>query len=99
MTAAIAALLRRYYGPRCERFDPKQLLLFGQIVGKMPLDEAGIEAESDEKLVPRRVKRRHDHGRQTLPEHLPRIEIEHDLTPAEKACPCCGQERCRIGKA
>ena len=96
MKAAIAALLRRYYGPRSERFDPRQLLLFGQVVDEMPLDEAAVEAESGEKLVTRRVKRRHNHGRAALPEHLPRIEIEHDLAPADKACPCCGQERCRI---
>lgn len=97
MKAAIAALLRRYYGPRSERFDPRQLLLFGQVVDEMPLDEASIEAESGEPLVTRRVKKRHNHGRQALPEHLPRIEIEHDLAPEDKACPCCGQERCRIG--
>ncbi len=97
LKAAIAALLRRYYGPRSEKFDPRQLLLFGQIAEQMPLDEASIEAESGEKLVTRRVKNRDKHGRQQLPEHLERIEIEHDLAPEEKACPCCGDERCRIG--
>jgi transposase len=97
LKAAIQALLRRYYGPRSERFDPRQLLLFGQVVEQMPLDEAGIEAESGEKLVTRRVKNRHNHGRQQLPESLERIEIEHDLKPEEKACPACGCERCRIG--
>ena len=30
--AAVAAILRRYYGPRSESFDPRQLLLFGQQV-------------------------------------------------------------------
>jgi transposase len=97
LKAAIQALLRRYYGPRSESFDPRQLLLFGQIVEQMPLDEAAVEAESGEKLVTRRVKNRHQHGRQQLPEHLERIEIEHDIPSAEKACPCCGGERCRIG--
>ena len=33
-----------------------------------------------------------------MPEALPRIPIEHDLKPEEKLCPCCGLERCRIGK-
>ena len=40
--AAVAALLRRYYGPRSESFDPRQLLLFGQAVEHMPLDSASI---------------------------------------------------------
>lgn len=98
LKAAIQALLRRYYGPRSESFDPRQLLLFGQTVDTMPLDEASVEAEAGgEKLVTRRVKRRHKHGRQQLPEHLERIEIEHDLSPEEKACPACGGERSKIG--
>jgi len=95
--AAVAAILRRYYGPRCERFDPRQLLLFGQMVEQLPLDEPSIEEEAGEQLTTRRVKNRHKHGRQQLPESLERIEIEHDLKPAEKACPACGCQRCRIG--
>jgi len=95
LTAAIQALLRRYYGPRSEKFDPRQLLLFGQQVDQAPLDTASIEEESGEELTTRRIRNRHQHGRQQLPEHLERIEIEHDLD--DKACPACGCERCRIG--
>jgi transposase len=95
LKAAIAALLRRYYGPRSETFDPRQLLLFGQRIDQLPLDEANIEEESGERLATRRVKKRHKHGRQQLPDCLERIEIEHDLD--DKACPACGNERCRIG--
>jgi len=93
--AAVAAILRRYYGPRSEKFDPRQLLLFGELVEQLPLDEASVEEEAGEKLVTRRVKNRHNHGRQQLPEQLERIEIEHDLE--DKSCPACGCERCRIG--
>src|SRR4051812_16238087 len=34
-------------------------------------------------------RRRDDHGRAALPEHLERREVVHDLTEAEKLCPCC----------
>jgi transposase len=95
--AVVEALFRRYYGPRCERFDPRQLLLFGQMLSEHPLDEASIEDESGEKVVTRRAKNRHKHGRGPLPEHLERIEIEHDLDEKDKACPACGNERRRIG--
>ena len=37
------------------------------------------------------------HGRAPLPDHLPRRVVERDLTPAERACPCCGRERECIG--
>jgi transposase len=95
LKAAITALLRRYYGPRSERFDPRQLFLFGQMVDQQPLDTASVEDEAGEELVTRRIKRRHKHGRQQLPDSLERIEIEHDLD--DKSCPECGCERCRIG--
>jgi transposase len=32
-----------------------------------------------------------------LPEELPRREVVHDLTEAEKLCPCCGRPRVCIG--
>jgi transposase len=56
-----------------------------------------VEQEAGEKLVTRRVER-HKHGRNPLPESLPRIVIEHDLTTEQKKCPCCGGERHRIGE-
>ena len=96
--AEIDAILRRFYGSKSERFDPRQLLLFGLQVDAMPLDEASIQEESGEQLVTRRVRNRHKHGRRQLPDHLPRIEIEHDLTDAAKPCPCCGEMRHRIGQ-
>jgi transposase len=96
LKAAIAALLRRYYGPRSETFDPRQLLLFGQRIDDAQLDTASIEDESGEKLTTCRVKRRDKHGRQQLPDCLERIEIEHDLE--DTSCPACGNERSRIGQ-
>ena len=94
--AELAAVLRRFYGPRSERFDPRQLLLFGLRVDTMPLDQPSLEEESGQKLASRRA--RHKHGRNHLPEHLLRVRIEHDLSDAEKPCPCCGELRQRIGE-
>src|SRR4051794_22880493 len=48
----------------------------------------------DEKPPPRRD----EHGRAALPEHLERREVVHDLTEAEKLCPCCGTPRVCIGE-
>jgi transposase len=38
------------------------------------------------------------HGRAPLPEHLERRDVIHDLTEAEKLCPCCGKARVCIGE-
>jgi transposase len=93
-----AYFLRRFYGPKNERFDPRQLLLFGLKIEEMPLDEASIAEESQEELSTRRVAKRHKHGRNPLPDHLPRIDIEHDLEESQKPCPACGTLRERIGQ-
>ncbi len=42
--------------------------------------------------------KRDPHGRSPLPEHLERREVIHDLSDAEKLCPCCGQPRACIGE-
>jgi transposase len=44
------------------------------------------------------AQRRDEHGRAVLPEHLPRRDVVHDLTEAEKLCPCCGRPRLCIGE-
>ena len=96
--ATTAALLRRFYGPKNETFDPRQLLLFGERIDQLPLSPSSLEQEAGEPLTTRRPRKRHPHGRSPLPEHLPRIEIEHDLPETQKSCPGCGQARCRIGQ-
>jgi transposase len=42
--------------------------------------------------------KRDPHGRTALPEHLERRTLIHDLTEAEKLCPCCGKPRVCIGE-
>jgi transposase len=93
--AEVHALLRRFYGPRNERFDPAQLVLFGQLIASSPLDVPAVEQESGQKLKERRP--RHKHGRQNLPEHLPRITVVHDLPEDQKAC-ARGHVRVKIGE-
>jgi transposase len=82
--AEVDALLRRFYGPHNERFDPAQLLLFGRLIDTMPLDVKAVEQEAGQKLVTRRVRNRHNHGRGVLPAHLPRKIVNLDLKDAEK---------------
>jgi transposase len=45
----------------------------------------------------RPARRHHPHGRAALPEHLERRDVVHDLTEAERRCPCCGRPRAYIG--
>ena len=80
-------LLRRLYGPRNERLDPNQPLLFDEPAA-VP-DPAPVCASTS----PRRCR---PHGRRPLPDNLPRRLVHHELTEAERVC-SCGQVRVDIG--
>jgi transposase len=96
----IALLLRRFYGPRNERFDPAQILLFGDSIKPVVASPAaaGQEGQGPGQQPTRAERRRHKHGRQKLPPHLERIPVKCDLSDDEKPCPCCGKVRRCIGK-
>jgi transposase len=89
----IDLLLRRLYGPRGERIDPNQLLLFAEMTAGQ--DTAPAPTESAAAAEPRRRCR--PHGRRRLPDNLPREPQHHELPEAERACPACGQVRVDIG--
>jgi transposase len=89
-------LLKRLYGPKAERFDPNQPTLFDGCPPPPAPEPAPSLPPSDEAEAAR-PKKKKGHGRQTLPEHLRRERREHDLSEAEKICPCCQQPRVRIG--
>jgi len=89
-------LLRRYFGRSSEKLDPKQRLLFEDLIDKA-IPETPAEEEPD--LQPSSSKRRgRGHGRRRLPSHLPREKVIHDLPEEEKPCPCCQKMRHIIGK-
>jgi transposase len=95
--AEVDAILRRFYGPHSERFDPTQLLLFGLAMAEqIPVDEKAVEAETGQKLTTRRAANRHNHGRGLLPAHLERVIVEHDL-PEEQKVDADGKPMVRIG--
>lgn len=94
----IDQLLRRLYGPRAERFNPNQPLLFPDeptpaepVPEPPPLPPVDTASETT-------IKKRPGHGRQQLPKHLERRRVVHDLTAVERTCCGCGQERAKIGE-
>jgi transposase len=92
----LQALLRRYYGRSSEKMDPKQMLLFEDMIDKA-IPEMPAEDEADVQALPSKGKRK-GHGRRRLPADLPREKVIHDLPEEEKTCPCCNQMRHVIGK-
>jgi transposase len=94
---ATVAELRRTVAAQQVRIDELTRKVYGR---KSEKDTLPIPATaSDTALSPEPAPRpqRKGHGRKPLPDHLPRERVEHDLTEAEKSCPCCRRVRQRIG--
>jgi transposase len=90
-------LLRRLHGPKQERIDPDQLLLF-DIEELRELVAEQESGDDDEPPVTASSRKRNGHGRRRLPEHLPREQVIHDVPDEERTCPCCGGLRHEIGR-
>ncbi len=93
-------LLRQRHGPKGERIDPAQLLLFAREIlaqaEPAPTTAATQEPAPDSTPAPREKK--DGHGRKPLPASLPRKPIVYDVPPEQRACPDCGTERTCIGR-
>jgi transposase len=85
-------LLRQRYGKKSEKLDPAQLLLFAQEI------MAQADPSEPSKSEPAEKPKTNGHGRKALPASLPRKPIIHDVSLEDRACPECGEERCKIGE-
>jgi transposase len=93
MRHRIDLLLRRLYGPRGERIDPNQLLLFAE----MAAGPVTAPAPPEPAAAAKPQRRCRPHGRRRLPDNLPREPRHHELSQVERVCPACGQVRVDIG--
>ncbi|MDP8236984.1 MAG: IS66 family transposase [Candidatus Erginobacter occultus] len=91
----LAKLLRWRYGPRREKVDENQLLLFALEMVEKGQDIPSGDSASDGK---KQKKHKHTpHGRQRIPEHLERREVIFDVPEEERHCPHCSGEMKHIG--
>jgi transposase len=96
-------LKKLYYGPRADRLQTpgevaQMLLGFAGELEARPVNPADLPPGEPlpEVGTVRRVRR----GRRNLAafDHLPVTRQVHDLSEADKACPCCGKTREKIGE-
>jgi transposase len=85
-------LTRRLFGPRAERFDPNQPVLFAELTALPPPPEP----PAAEPISTRKQKKKH--GRRKLPDDLPRQRREYQVPEAELPCPDCGTRRVVFGQ-
>jgi transposase len=89
--AHIHYLVRMTYGRRSERLEGPTL--FDGLAGPDPPPEPRPPSPGGAVAKARRP----GHGRRPRAQSLPSERMEIDLTEAEKSCPCCGEQRVRIG--
>jgi len=93
LQARIQQLLQRLFGPRAEKIDPSQLVLFGQEIAQA----AQPQTPPDEPEAPAAPKKK-GHGRKRIPKEIPRIRIEHTVPPEQCVCEECGRQKDKIGE-
>ena len=71
------------FGAKSEQISPDQLRLLLEDEQKQTEPE---EEVTDDLAEPATTPKRHKRGRRKLPDHLPRVEVEHRLN--EQACQC-----------
>src|SRR3954453_7514039 len=88
----MSLLLRKLYGSKSEKLDPRQTSLFDLLtaatedqtaVTEQAPATATVDNPTDE-MPTSSAKQRPGHGRRRLPDQLQRREVEHDLTAPEK---------------
>ena len=90
---ALRVLKANTYGPSRERLSAaaEQVELFNEIEAMLEVTEA-VGMEPELKATPLREEKRTTAkpGRAKLASHLPRVEVRHELTLAERQCACGG---------
>jgi transposase len=100
-------LLRWRFGPKREKFDERQMLLFAvqweaegrtaqQLAEELGLDDDDPLAPEEEPAA--KPAKRRGHGRRPLPRSLSRERIEHELSETERQCPQCSKPMEKIGE-
>jgi len=92
----VSLLQHKLFGRKSEKLPvgSGQLLLFNE--AEATVAEAQQQDESEGGIEVAAHQRRRGH-RKPLPENLPRVEMLHDLSDAQKQC-SCGAQKVRIGE-
>lgn len=97
----LLAKFRKQFGRSSERMNTlsdAQLILFKEAIDAENAASQKGTAENDEAETPGTHVKAHNrrNGRVAIPKHIPREHVVHELTPEERACPCCGKERVHV---
>ena len=76
--------LAQRYAARSEQYSPDQIRLFNEAEADPDAPETDHPSVPDHVIIAAHTRQKR--GRQPLPDHLPRIEVIHDLPETERYC-------------
>ena len=91
-------ILAKRYGPSSEKEASPQRELFNEAEATGEEEQETEPEAADTGIVEVPTHQRKKCGRKPLPDYLPRVRIEHDLTDEQKQCTCGCGEMARIGE-
>ena len=94
-------LLRKLYGPKAERFDPKQPWLLPEMAPENALadtEQSPIAKSPSEETCGNEEPRKRNGGRKKLPDSLVRVRTEYTLSEVERLCPYCNEVCQKFGE-
>ncbi len=94
----VKILTFRLFGRKREKLSPEEDLqgrLFDEF--EKSLEAEDVKEEVKEEVIKIPIHERRKPGRKSIPEGLPRVTVEHDLSEEEKTC-ACGKQKDRIGE-
>jgi len=97
LTEQLNLALARRYAASSEKFSPDQICFFDEA----ELDSAAVpdpSADSDDDEIMVAAHQRKKRGRKPLPDHLPRVDVIHELAESERHCDHDGRLLSEIGE-
>ncbi len=97
----LRALLIKQFGKSSERFNPNQLSFLNEaevIAANDSEGSSGGDGADDGTTEVKAHTRRSSNTRNPIPDHLPRIDVPHELDKGELGCDSCGKPMTRIGE-
>jgi transposase len=100
LTEQLNLALARRYAASSEKLSPDQISLFDEAELDSALADTVADADTlaDDDVVTVAAHQRKKRGRKPLPEHLPRVDVIHELAEDERHCEHDGQVLTEIGE-
>jgi transposase len=98
LTEQLNLALARRYAASSEKLSPDQICLFDEAELDNEVLDSVTDASTDDDEITVAAHQRKKRGRKPLPDHLPRVDVVHELAEDERRCDHDGQLLVEIGE-